>query len=1388
MAFTNLTSPFRKPRKKDKSSTAPNDSESHSGGTSPSAERAQSASAACPDAQSSDGASRPLGTVPSSASIQHDIVNAYQQQDPDIDEQGAVKPRVMDGALSTLAPLSGQLDPSSSISKNEQALDTMGDKLDVLLDQTGKAMSVFNDIASAASAIEKTELARDIERGIRRFVDDIPWLMRSLDELARIHPAVTVAVLAFKAVYSLEKARQENDRRILTLYVEMKEMMMVMVQLRGVENRTHIGLDGRTLKDRLEQLAETTAEDIKACANFCDAFLKKHLLVKVLKGPVWAEKLAAFVRTFSDRKADFQFALAMHTANSLTDVKRQNYDIDAKIETVITLFNRFLSVEEQYIVDEVEDKGGAAKVRQNDEDLRSLIAVQLAMRQGFNELGTFHGAPRPNKPANRSRGVALHDGRKNERYSEAPIALEDLKRDLREDVDEALARNLQTFLGKFELQVSMLQVALERYIREENDRIIGAVTEVVTQGPHLKVKDLELRKLWHDMNWRGNVKGRLLLMTLRDHYREVIEDARHGTDDENIINDEWALEYINPSCFQPLLAAFDDDASGYVTIAELNKFMEQRPSSWSVPRWLAYWAVGWGASAASYCNKIKETLAQIKDRLPYVLALNRKAVDDYLRATWEPTMRLVSAVRSEYVYGFYSRFQYYDEAEEQRIISSLERLRYYIDASETIALVLGPHRPEKSILRLLYLLLENDRRKVYAAERYVLADTEFPYSCTTMNQVFTAVRARYNDLKSLFREQKLDLNSQFDSYSAGMFYYFHYDEQFWHPDRMKDNTFILECYNYRAQPDTFGFAENTDIMSGSDVYNTIDGETEEDLTAPTPVSAIIGFWSGFAYTSTTGYPTSAMLSFRFHYEPSPEDVNGDGGCFRASGIQVDGEAYNVSGRSYTDEKDGAIIQVVEWKMQHSGDSIFCYKGRLEDEYTIVGTRGYDDWYDSADFILKRTHPDNMCLRPSPSALVEGKARQLWLYAISAVLHDVRKRNWTWSFFAARRDARERYIRTMARKYGRPDPDFDYATERMRAHLGCNPQDARFYHTLVERYARIVPEHGICCGESCRAYIGGACVICLDCMPESDRLQPRLTFCDDPRCYGPRIEWVHPAGAAHEPSHDLLKVRTVLHDAAVPDMLVRAQRGLLWVREETDVVLPDPPPAAEPAGPASGVNGDTGDGNPLEHEDEDVDGARAVDEADAVVPAPRSCKCKVCLEPVFMGQCWYCLDCLDYVCDDCDARRLIFCHWCRKPFEQRTLDWYAGMDNRDFICTPCSARGIVKQTDWALVPWRSHALSHSLVRCKRKPDGGAADGADADADAGKPGTEERLASLEARMAGVDEKLERLQGHVLRLEEVIVGKLDEALSRFAGMRSFDGHGGNLDVGPSAQSGHN
>jgi len=51
-------------------------------------------------------------------------------------------------------------------------------------------------------------------------------------EMVRLYPAVTVVVVAFKAVCEMDASRRQNDRRIIALNVEMKDMMGVLVNLK----------------------------------------------------------------------------------------------------------------------------------------------------------------------------------------------------------------------------------------------------------------------------------------------------------------------------------------------------------------------------------------------------------------------------------------------------------------------------------------------------------------------------------------------------------------------------------------------------------------------------------------------------------------------------------------------------------------------------------------------------------------------------------------------------------------------------------------------------------------------------------------------------------------------------------------------------------------------------------------------------------------------------------------------------------------------------------------------------------------------------------------------------------------------------------------------------
>ena len=44
--------------------------------------------------------------------------------------------------------------------------------------------------------------------------------------------------------------------------------------------------------------------------------------------------------------------------------------------------------------------------------------------------------------------------------------------------------------------------------------------------------------------------------------------------------DAWAIKYIDVKWVPPILEAFDEDASGFITVSEVNRFTSSRPVDW----------------------------------------------------------------------------------------------------------------------------------------------------------------------------------------------------------------------------------------------------------------------------------------------------------------------------------------------------------------------------------------------------------------------------------------------------------------------------------------------------------------------------------------------------------------------------------------------------------------------------------------------------------------------------------------------------------------------------------------------------------------------------------------------------------------------------------------
>jgi hypothetical protein len=99
-----------------------------------------------------------------------------------------------------------------------------------------------------------------------------------------------------------------------------------------VTNDKVIAPDGRSIKDRMKSIVESTAEDIKKCSSMCDTYAKKKLLAKVFRGPAWNQKLLNWVSVFSNRRKEFEFELSIHTGQGVDKANVKLDAIDEKFE------------------------------------------------------------------------------------------------------------------------------------------------------------------------------------------------------------------------------------------------------------------------------------------------------------------------------------------------------------------------------------------------------------------------------------------------------------------------------------------------------------------------------------------------------------------------------------------------------------------------------------------------------------------------------------------------------------------------------------------------------------------------------------------------------------------------------------------------------------------------------------------------------------------------------------------------------------------------------------------------------------------------------------------------------------------------------------------------
>ncbi|KAH9889558.1 hypothetical protein C8Q73DRAFT_653734 [Cubamyces lactineus] len=157
-------------------------------------------------------------------------------------------------------------------------------------------------------------------RDTNTLIDSLPPLVHLLHQLLPLYPLLARVVQTFDAVTQLELKRHGIDRKVKLVFLEMRNIMAVLLQLRSIHVVEDDAPDGIPLRLRLYNLVVDTNRDILEGANACDAYMSCTRLAKAHSAHKWNEILLGYVCRFKQRQADFALIIALYSEPSTSAV------------------------------------------------------------------------------------------------------------------------------------------------------------------------------------------------------------------------------------------------------------------------------------------------------------------------------------------------------------------------------------------------------------------------------------------------------------------------------------------------------------------------------------------------------------------------------------------------------------------------------------------------------------------------------------------------------------------------------------------------------------------------------------------------------------------------------------------------------------------------------------------------------------------------------------------------------------------------------------------------------------------------------------------------------------------------------------------------------------
>jgi hypothetical protein len=200
--------------------------------------------------------------------------------------------------------------------------------------------------------------------------------------------------------------------------------------------------------------------------------------------------------------------------------------------------------------------------------------------------------------------------------------------------------------------------------------------------------------------------------------------------------------------------------------------------------------------------------------------------------------------------------------------------------------------------------------------------------------------------------------------------------------------------------------------------------------------------------SSTEHPY--RLPYTMNFKPS-EDAQTEEGVFSftANESLYNGETYSLAGTSRPSEGDKLLLAWCIKSPSYADEYFSCVFNTATN--TISGTAGYDpDARNHTDTVfLSQQPPEVLACRPHPAVLAVNRPASLWAFARDAILLQVRRKLWSWSYFRDRRVARKRYLELAIRydHFNKPLSDEEYR-EFLKVKRRFSPGDSWFLVSIA----------------------------------------------------------------------------------------------------------------------------------------------------------------------------------------------------------------------------------------------------------------------------------------------------------------------------------------------------